>query len=81
MANPSREHWNVVQWILRYLCGSSNACLCFVKYGDGLFCYVDSMDTWPTMYEDTKSFIRRCVRCQKHGNINARDALPLTTNL
>jgi hypothetical protein len=36
---------------------------------------------WPTMYEDTKEFIRRCVPCQKHGNINARDAMPLTTKL
>jgi transposase InsO family protein len=33
------------------------------------------------MYEDTKSFVRRCIRCQKHGNINARDMMPLTTNL
>jgi hypothetical protein len=36
---------------------------------------------WPTMYDDTKDFIRRCTPCQKHGSINARDAMPLTTNL
>ena len=36
---------------------------------------------WPTMYDDTKEFIRRCIPCQKHGSINARDAMPLTTNL
>jgi hypothetical protein len=42
MANPSREHWKVVQWILRYLCGSSNACLCFGESIDGLFGYVYS---------------------------------------
>jgi hypothetical protein len=36
---------------------------------------------WPTIYDDTKEFIRRCISCQKHGNINARDAMPLTTNL
>jgi hypothetical protein len=36
---------------------------------------------WPTMYEDTKNFIQRCVSCQKHGNINTRDAMPLTNNL
>jgi hypothetical protein len=36
---------------------------------------------WPTMYEDAKSFIQRCSRCQKHGNINATDAMPLMTNL
>jgi hypothetical protein len=36
---------------------------------------------WPTMYDNTKDFIQRCIPCQKHGNINARDAMPLTTNL
>ena len=33
------------------------------------------------MYDDTKEFIWRCIPYQKHGNINARDAMPLTTNL
>ena len=32
---------------------------------------------WPTMYEDTKDFIRRYGACQRHGNINSRDAMPL----
>ena len=32
------------------------------------------------MYEDTKEFIRRCSRGQR-GNINLRDAMPLTSNL
>ena len=36
---------------------------------------------WPTMYEDTKDFIWRCDSCQRHGNINSRDVMPLTTNL
>jgi hypothetical protein len=36
---------------------------------------------WLSIYEDTKDFIRRCTRCQKHGNINTRDAMPLTNNL
>jgi hypothetical protein len=36
---------------------------------------------WPTMYEETKNFIQRCVSCQKHRNINTRDAMPLTNNL
>jgi hypothetical protein len=36
---------------------------------------------WLTMYEDTKDFIRRCGACQRHGNINLRDAMPLTNNL
>jgi hypothetical protein len=33
------------------------------------------------MYEDTRDFIRRCGVCQRHGNINSRDAMPLTNNL
>jgi len=33
------------------------------------------------MYEDTKQYIIRCGPCQRHENINTRDALPLTNNL
>jgi hypothetical protein len=36
---------------------------------------------WPTMYQDTNEFVRRCTRCQKHGNIKARDAMPIMNNL
>jgi hypothetical protein len=36
---------------------------------------------WPTMYDDAKSFVQRCIQCQSHGNINTRDAMPLTSNL
>jgi hypothetical protein len=35
---------------------------------------------WPTVYDDAKTFVRH-NRCQKHRNINARDAMPLTSNL
>jgi hypothetical protein len=33
------------------------------------------------MYDDAKSFVRCYSRCQKHRNINAREAKPLTLNL
>ena len=33
------------------------------------------------MYEDTREFIRRCRRCQMHGGITTRNAIPLTNNL
>jgi hypothetical protein len=36
---------------------------------------------WPTMYDDAKSFVRCCIQCQRHGNINTMDAMPLTSNL
>ena len=33
------------------------------------------------MYQDIKEFVRRCHRCQKQGNLNSRDAMPLKNNL
>jgi hypothetical protein len=36
---------------------------------------------WPTMYDDGKSFVRRCNQCERQGNINTRDVMPLTSNL
>jgi hypothetical protein len=42
MANPGKEYWKVVQWIFRYLRGTSKAYLKFDKTGEGLTGYVDS---------------------------------------
>ncbi|KAK1613221.1 hypothetical protein QYE76_036894 [Lolium multiflorum] len=42
MANPGKDHWKVVQWIFRYLRGTSKACLRFGRIGEGLAGYVDS---------------------------------------
>lgn len=42
MANPGKEHWKAVQWIFRYLRGTSKACLKFGRTGEGLAGYVDS---------------------------------------
>ncbi|CAN1802350.1 Retrovirus-related Pol polyprotein from transposon TNT 1-94 [Linum perenne] len=42
MANPGREHWQAVQWIFRYLRGTSKACLQFGKSRNGLVGYVDA---------------------------------------
>jgi hypothetical protein len=36
---------------------------------------------WPTLYDDTKSFVRHCSQCQRHRNINTWDAMPLISNL
>jgi hypothetical protein len=33
------------------------------------------------MYDDAKSFVRRCIQCQRHGNINTRDAMALILSL
>ena len=42
MANPGKEHWKAVQWILRYLRGSSGVCLHFERYRDGVIGHVNS---------------------------------------
>ncbi|KAG8473502.1 hypothetical protein CXB51_035665 [Gossypium anomalum] len=42
MANPGKEHWKVVQWILRYLRGTTDVCLQFGRTKDGVIGYVDA---------------------------------------
>jgi hypothetical protein len=42
MTNPSKEYWKDVQWIFRYLRGTSKACLKFGRTVKGLIGYVDS---------------------------------------
>jgi hypothetical protein len=32
------------------------------------------------MYDDAKSFVRCCSRCQRHKNINTMDTMPLTSS-
>jgi hypothetical protein len=41
VANPGKEHWKAVQWIFRYLRGTSKACLKFGRTGMRLVGYVD----------------------------------------
>ena len=36
---------------------------------------------WPSMYEDTRDFIKRCRKCQMQGGITSRDAMPLNFDL
>jgi hypothetical protein len=42
MANPGKDHWSAVQWIFRYLRGTSHACLHFGRLKEGLQGFVDS---------------------------------------
>lgn len=42
MSNPGRQHWEAVKWILRYLKGSSETCLCFSGGGLEVQGYVDA---------------------------------------
>ena len=41
MTKPGKEHWKAVQWIMRYLRGSSSVCLQFGRARDGVTGYVD----------------------------------------
>ncbi|KAI4334943.1 hypothetical protein L6164_013639 [Bauhinia variegata] len=42
LSNPSREHWNAVKWIMRYLRGTSSLKLCFGIGEPVLHGYIDS---------------------------------------
>ena len=42
MANPGKEHWDAVKWLLRYLRGTSSTSLCFGKGKMTLQGFVDA---------------------------------------
>ncbi|KAI3718291.1 hypothetical protein L6452_19155 [Arctium lappa] len=42
MANSGKEHWRAIQWIFRYLRGTTDLCLQFGKNYSGVIGYVDS---------------------------------------
>ena len=42
MANPGKEHWEAVKWLLRYLRGTSSTSLCFGKSNVTLQGFVDA---------------------------------------
>lgn len=42
LANLDKQHWQAVKWILRYLKGTSNHCLCFGNNNVALEGYIDA---------------------------------------
>eukprot|EP00253_Pinus_taeda_P010898 PITA_10898 len=42
MANPGKEHWSAVKWVLRYLGGTSSYCITYNKSSEFVCRYVDS---------------------------------------
>ena len=42
MSKPEKQHWEAVKWILKYLKGSSDTCLCFTGASLKLQGYVDA---------------------------------------
>ena len=42
MSRLGKQHWEAVKWILKYLKGSSNTCLCFTGASLKLQGYVDA---------------------------------------
>jgi hypothetical protein len=72
---PAFETWKILE-----RCHSS-------PYGDHYGAFRINAKVWqrgfyrPAMYDDTKPFVQCCSRCQRHENINTRDAMSLTSNL
>jgi len=42
ISNPGKEYWRAVQWIFRYLKGTTHSCLKFGRTDKGLIGYIDS---------------------------------------
>lgn len=42
MENLNKEHWKAVQWIFRFLCGSTDVYLHFGRIRHGIIGFVDS---------------------------------------
>eukprot|EP00253_Pinus_taeda_P034543 PITA_34543 len=42
MANPGKEHWSAVKWVLQYLRGTSSYCISYNKSSEFVCGYVDS---------------------------------------
>ena len=42
MANPGKEHWLAVKWVLRYLRGTSDYCITYNRSSEFVCGYVDS---------------------------------------
>ncbi len=57
MANPGRQHWAAVKWIMRYLLGMKTAWICFAK-SDELLGYTDfDLAGDPDSRKSTSGFI------------------------
>ena len=58
MNNPGKEHWKAVQWILRYLRGTTSHTLCFGDSDTVLQGYVDvDMDGDKDNKSRTKGYV------------------------
>ena len=42
LANPGKQHWQAVKWILKYLKGTSHYCLCFGHFETVLEGFIDA---------------------------------------
>lgn len=41
LSNPSKKHWEAIKWILMYLKGTPNVCLCYRGANPSLESYTD----------------------------------------
>jgi len=42
MANPGKEHWSPVRWVLQYLRSTSDYCITYNRSSEFVYGYVDS---------------------------------------
>ncbi|GAA0184079.1 hypothetical protein LIER_31384 [Lithospermum erythrorhizon] len=42
LSNPERENWEGVKWILKYLKGAANICICYKGGSAALEAYIDA---------------------------------------
>jgi len=42
MKNPSKEHWETVKWVSKYLRGTSSYCITYNRCSDSICGYIDS---------------------------------------
>ena len=78
MANPGKEHWKTVQWIFRYLRGSTDVCLHFGRTRDEVVGYVDSNFTGDL---DKRKSLTGYVFTIDGCTINWKAPLPTTVTL
>ena len=66
MNNPGKENWKVVQWILKYLIGTTSHALCFRGSCSNMQGYVDAYmdgDKYSVDVFVTSECIHLCILC------------------
>ncbi|KAG8473113.1 hypothetical protein CXB51_035076 [Gossypium anomalum] len=65
MVNPGKEHWKVVQWILRYLRGTTDVCLQFGRTEDGVIGWKATLQTTVALSTTEAEYMAITKACKK----------------